>query len=355
MGDIDLAEESAGEDTEIDKLHEIARQMHNNSEIKKYSRTINNPISKSIDMTRLVFTNANVSDSGECEAMSICNETSLETSLIKTPQYLSSTQIGQMTLDVEVYSSSSPVTIGSPASRVLQIKREESVDEMSREIAKERDIHSAIQLSRSWDEISWLGDKNYSSTNELRDKRDCVEDISSPVRFIDKIHNRSLTPSPIGVPISPKHRTYRRSLSPSYLKPSLLTSKRKLDTDDESYTCSPAKRNFNSPVSASSSFSSCSSPDPPCDSFNHHFLCDDDSGCEQVFTTHTVMTVTTPSNSPLMCDIRSPNSFPFVKPRYVAPQSPLAAGVSSASIANDVVRKLSLGCPSYTFQPVVKD
>ena len=110
MADVELPDESAGEDTEMDGLHEIARQMHNQSIIKNLRRKKYDTLPKGIDVTRLVYTSANISESDECETMSISNEISLETQLIKAPEYLSGTQITQMTLDVDVFSSSSPVS-----------------------------------------------------------------------------------------------------------------------------------------------------------------------------------------------------------------------------------------------------
>ncbi|XP_066915268.1 PABIR family member 2-like [Clytia hemisphaerica] len=269
--------------------------------------------------------------------------------------------------------SPSPIPIGSPAPRVLQIRREESVDELTRERNKEWENNSAINLSRSWDETSWLGDKNFAVTNEQREKRDSLDEfvfntgsispsLSSPVRIIDKIqHNRSLTPSPIGVPISPNQRRFRRSLSPSNLRPSILSSKRKLDPDDDSMG-SPAKRSshFYPPPSSlnthqlnSHSISSCSSPDHPSDSNSNHCSCDEDSGSEPAFIAHSHSSSTshTPVSNPLSCDTRT--GFAFVKPRYVAPQSPLAAGHNShPPPSSHEVRKSTLGPSSYTFAPV---
>lgn len=108
------------------------------------------------------------------------------------------------------------------------------------------------------------------------------------------------------------------------------------------------------------SISSCSSPDHPSDSNSNHGSCDEDSGSEPAFvsrlssnssTAHAVAT------HPLSCDTRhgsssNGNSFAFVKPRYVAPQSPLAAGVNSHSAPTKEIRKSTLGPTSYTFTPV---
>ncbi|XP_057301760.1 uncharacterized protein LOC130636147 [Hydractinia symbiolongicarpus] len=352
--------------------------MQIDSDCRSLRRTISAPSVKSGDINDKapVFVQENKNPSSTLSTTSMIT-TEIDTDANKTYEqkspiqrsrsrtYSAGSQVTPMTLNVDCSSTSpSPVSIGSPAPRVIQIRREESVDELTREVAKERDITAAINLSRSWDETSWLNDKTYLLTNDTREKGDSIDDvfsslhpgISSPVRFIDKLpYNRSLTPSPIGVPISPKQRTYRRSLSPSNLRPSLLTSKRKLDPDDPESLGSPAKRNslYHSPASTISSSSSNSSPDHLLDVHIARLSGDEDS--EHVFITNSITTSATLVNNPLSCDTRPINAFAFVKPRYVAPQSPLAAGVNSSSIhqAHDSSRKASLSnCTSYTFTSV---
>ena len=294
-----------------------------------------------------------------------------------------------MTLNVDCGSiSPSPkACIGSPAPRVVQLKREESIDEVTREVAKERDTVSTIQLSRSLDEITSLAERQFgvadiSETASLDNRRNSLDEyamcpspstsVASPGRliFIDKFYqNRSLTPSPIGTPISPKQRTLRRSLSPSHLRPSLLSSlpsKRKLDPDDPDHCmATPPKRiPYNSSISTTSSVSSCSSPDHPSDTNSSLLSCDEDSGNEQMFQPHAsivsmtpIMTPITPASSPLTCDTRHPSqTYGFVKPHYVAPQSPLAAGVNSASILPDSrMNKLKPSGYSFTRFAALKD
>lgn len=133
-----------------------------------------------------------------------------------------------------------------------------------------------------------------------------------------------------------------------------------VDAEDcDSFNPSPAKRpanSFYSPVSTLSSVSSSSSPDHLSDSNLNRFSCDDDSGNENAFlpsiSQQTSLNAITPVNTPLSCDTRTTHSFAFMKPRYIAPQSPLAAGVSSASMVSDTNRKGSVNGQSYSFAPV---
>jgi len=144
-----------------------------------------------------------------------------------------------------------------------------------------------------------------------------------------------------------------------------------VDPDDADSASSPAKRspfyytppNYNThPLTTCHSLSSCSSPDHPSDSNSNHCSGDEDSGSEPAFIAHSSLTTAashTPVSNPLSCDTRQQsNSFAFVKPRYVAPQSPLAAGVSAlnshAAVANshEQNRKSTIGPNSYSFAPV---
>ena len=105
------------------------------------------------------------------------------------------------------------------------------------------------------------------------------------------------------------------------------------------------------------SISSCSSPDHPSDSNSNHGSCDEDSGSEPAFIAHTTSSsaASTSITHPLSCDTRhgnNSNGFAFVKPRYVAPQSPLAAGVNSHPTPTQEIRKSTLRPTSYTFTPV---
>eukprot|EP00794_Sanderia_malayensis_P010774 gene10774-11927_t len=258
--------------------------------------------------------------------------------------------------------------IGSPASRVIQLKQEESIDEMTREVLSERNVTSEIQLSQSWGEMSLLAEKSFSMAEDKKQTNDEVGSaFSSPVASPspNRLSNdqrlsraRSLTPSPGPLPISPRCRTIRRSLSPSGLRPSAFTSKRKIETDDMDITITPSKRIFNHHTLSTSSASTCSSPDIHFDS-SAHLSFDDDSGSDNSYPG-----TSAPSSSMSPIAVSNPNSFfydskhsqafSFLKPRYVAPPSPLAAGVHSASINQSESKKNTFATnnPNYSFTPV---
>ena len=338
-----------------------------------------------------------------------------------------------LSLNVDCGSSGrgSPVSIGSPARRIMQIRREESVDEFTREAAKERDVTSVLNLSRSLDDFSSSlldssgGERRHhnlsspSSSDTMNDKSsssdvclDSYMSIPSPVRLIEKFHhNRSLSPiggvGAGGVPISPKQRTFRRSISPSSLRPSLLIPKRKLDTDHDRdgspMLCTPAKRFYSSSSRMSgtfdSSMSSNASPDHDrvSDTSSNQYSGDDDSGSDHSFTPTRIGGSNTPS-SLLTCDMalggdtanvavgtsspnnnnsnnnnsntsnnnnsninNNSNSLLFGKFQYVAPPSPLAAGVVNNIVSHHHhhggggSRKRRLSGASYTVTTVTDD
>ncbi|XP_060858468.1 P2R1A-PPP2R2A-interacting phosphatase regulator 1 isoform X2 [Metopolophium dirhodum] len=138
--------------------------------------------------------------------------------------------------------------------RVNQLRQEETVDLINREVAHEREIHSAMQISQSWEDLSIMMDSptkpdeggqfgkqpggmhgrpnvydplhlNFSMTSApsspspTRSLRHCV----SPSLF-----KPNLSPSP-----TRKTFTSGRSLSPISMRPSTLGPvKRKCDMDD---------------------------------------------------------------------------------------------------------------------------
>ncbi len=113
----------------------------------------------------------------------------------------------------------------------------------------------------------------------------------------------------------------------------------------------PIKRVCSHPLSTSSA-SSCSSPDINFDSVQLSF--DDDSGSDQSFTstsTAAISPLTVSNPASFFYDSKHSQTFSFLKPRYVAPPSPLAAGVHSASINNEQRKNTFVGS-NYTFTPV---
>ncbi|XP_077348205.1 PABIR family member 2 isoform X3 [Lithobates pipiens] len=107
--------------------------------------------------------------------------------------------------------SSSPVRI--PSSRLHQLKREEGVDLMNRETAREREVQTAMQMSLSWEESFSL--QCFSPSLQM-----CLS-------------SNGLPPSPIPSPT--RRFTTRRSQSPiNCIRPSALGPiKRKVEMELE--------------------------------------------------------------------------------------------------------------------------
>ncbi|KAM3911486.1 PPP2R1A-PPP2R2A-interacting phosphatase regulator 1-like isoform 3-T3 [Leptodactylus fuscus] len=107
--------------------------------------------------------------------------------------------------------SSSPVRI--PSSRLHQLKREEGVDLMNQETAREREVQTAMQMSLSWEESFNL--QCFSPSLQM-----CLS-------------SNGLPPSPIPSPT--RRFTTRRSQSPiNCIRPSALGPiKRKVEMDME--------------------------------------------------------------------------------------------------------------------------
>ena len=103
-----------------------------------------------------------------------------------------------------------------------------------------------------------------------------------------------------------------------------------------------------------SSTSTCSSPDHHTfDSVNMSF--DEDSGSDYSVSSYTSASGVSPlnvNNSATFCaEAKNHNSCPFLKPKYIAPPSPLATGMHSASIQNES-KRTSTSTSTYTFTPV---
>ncbi len=124
-----------------------------------------------------------------------------------------------------------------------------------------------------------------------------------------------------------------------------------VDTDDMDFSMAPSKRVYNHTLSTSSA-STCSSPENNFDSV--HLSFDDDSGSDNSFvgaSTSVMSPITVSNPNSFFYDSRHSQTFSFLKPRYVAPPSPLAAGVHSASINNESKKNAFTGT-NYTFTPV---
>jgi len=250
--------------------------------------------------------------------------------------------------------------VGSPASRVSQLKQEESIDDMTREVLSERSVTSEIQLSQSWGGMSLLAEKSLGLNDERQIHTEEPRSLfflpvasTSPSRIANDqrfLRARSLTPSPGPLPVSPRCRTFRRSLSPNGLKPSAFVSKRKIDPDEDDVSMGRQKKLCTQ--TSLSSASSCSSPDHHTfDSVNISF--DEDSGSEYSLSNYSSASGVSPqgasgSNS-FYGEAKNQNTYPFLKPKYIAPPSPLATGMISSSLQHES-KKGSTN--AYTFTPV---
>lgn len=161
--------------------------------------------------------------------------------------------------------------INSPTSRVVQLRKEESVDERIREVEQDREVTSQIQLNQSWTELKIEDDDIRPEMMETLPSLVAMTTVSTPFIspsspvFSSRVRSRSLTPTS---PSSSRNFTYRRSLSPVPLRPSSLCfqPQRKRQRNSElqedmdispTQTHPPAKRAvFQSPLT----FSPCISP-----------------------------------------------------------------------------------------------
>ncbi|XP_040295451.1 PABIR family member 2-like isoform X1 [Bufo bufo] len=141
--------------------------------------------------------------------------------------------------------SSSPIRI--PSSKLYQLKREEGVDLMNRETAREREIQTAMQMSLSWEESFSLSDNDLDKLDKYSSPKRIdfvpVSPAPSPTRGIGKqcfspslqmfVSSNGLPPSPIPSPT--RRFTTRRSQSPNCIRPSVLGPiKRKNEMEIES-------------------------------------------------------------------------------------------------------------------------
>ncbi|XP_043275518.1 P2R1A-PPP2R2A-interacting phosphatase regulator 1 [Venturia canescens] len=194
------------------------------------------------------------------------------------------------------FSTSSPGSIPRLTPRVSQLRQEECVDVAGREAAHEKEIHSAMQISQSWEDLTLEAEglsfkDSESPTQQLtKSERQTAKRIFDPLSlnlpvgggpplcsspsptrsglgqrqcYSPGIHmvnwKSSLSPSP-----TRKAFATRRSLSPIAIRPSCLGPvKRKFELDDNSCDLQPpAKRTSNLVISNSPRLDSISSPLP---------------------------------------------------------------------------------------------
>lgn len=172
--------------------------------------------------------------------------------------------------------------------RISQLRQEECVDGLnSREVNHEREVHSAIQISQSWEDLSLVAE-NWSckSSDELTNSLQVVVGGTLPnngsggCSSPSPTNNRANLRLPYGLSPSPTRRSTfatRRSMSPIAIRPSQLGPvKRKFELDEQPssigstwnslYSQPPSKKMFcesrgSSPICQSPSSSVCPSPD----------------------------------------------------------------------------------------------
>ncbi|XP_018088614.2 P2R1A-PPP2R2A-interacting phosphatase regulator 1 [Xenopus laevis] len=127
--------------------------------------------------------------------------------------------------------ASSPICI--PSSRLYQLKREETLDVMDRETAREREVQTSMQMIVSWEESFNLSDTDLEIIEKTSSPKRIdfipVSPAPSPPRGIGKqcfspslqmfVSSNGLPPSPIPSPT--RRSSTKRSRSPvNYIRPS---------------------------------------------------------------------------------------------------------------------------------------
>ncbi|XP_032234283.1 P2R1A-PPP2R2A-interacting phosphatase regulator 1 isoform X2 [Nematostella vectensis] len=250
--------------------------------------------------------------------------------------------------------SAKPVAVGSPVSRVYQLIRDESVDD----VRHENDFLSSSRLITDLDEnMSLAGHERHTHDTPMHERRDSFEgpdmfpspapSSPSPTRFSRQIPRsaRSLTPSPIPSPTRPTV-TLRRSISPVCLRPSSLPPSLKRPTHGFELGVSPSKR-----VCDSSSQST--SPEAPCETAHLDF---DNINSIQMDTKYSLALTNTSSttllSSPMLFGEPSRINFPSYRSRFTPPRSPLAGPVTSHSVHTEASVSIGNTPACFTFAPV---
>ncbi|XP_044596026.1 P2R1A-PPP2R2A-interacting phosphatase regulator 1 isoform X1 [Cotesia glomerata] len=163
------------------------------------------------------------------------------------------------------FSTSSSVNIPRLTPRVNQLKQEECIDVAGREAAHEKEIHSAMQISQSWEDLTLdaeglsVKDSDLSSHQLQNIEKQMIKKFVDPLNLnLPVVNNTSFcsSPSPTRSSLgqrqcyspglstvqwknnlspSPTRKSFamRRSLSPIALRPSCLGPvKRKFDLDN---------------------------------------------------------------------------------------------------------------------------
>ncbi|KAJ8982444.1 hypothetical protein NQ317_010184 [Molorchus minor] len=144
------------------------------------------------------------------------------------------------------FSASFSQVPGSPVAglrltpRINQLRQEEHEGlSNTRELAHEREIHHAMQISQSWEELNIMNDTAESKSSKMGPLQ-----ISLPPHQNYSFMCNSPSPTRTGFQSPTRSRTIiRRSASP-VLRPSPLGVKRKLDEDKLDFHTSPRAKRF---------------------------------------------------------------------------------------------------------------
>uniref|UniRef100_A0A1A9UYL3 Protein FAM122A n=1 Tax=Glossina austeni TaxID=7395 RepID=A0A1A9UYL3_GLOAU len=200
--------------------------------------------------------------------------------------------------------------------RVSQLRQEECIDMNSREINHEREVHSVMQMSQSWEDLTLVAENWSCKSDDLSNPLQVVlpsaaNSCSSP----SPTSNRAGMRLPYGLSPSPTRRTFatRRSMSPIAMRPSQLGPvKRKFELDDNSannwniYSQPPMKKIFTESRGSSPSCQSPSSVCPSPDSGTYDGRITPKLFISKLCTSHT-NTTNSSCSSPMSA---SPNSTP---------------------------------------------
>lgn len=129
------------------------------------------------------------------------------------------------------------------APRISQLRQEECIDVQNREATHEREVHTALSISQSYEDLTLVLNENWTCKS--------TEEFSNPLHVSLPNSNLCSSPSPTnrhnvirlqcGMSPSPTRRSFatRRSMSPIAIRPSPLGSvKRKFDMIDDGNSCS---------------------------------------------------------------------------------------------------------------------
>lgn len=151
--------------------------------------------------------------------------------------------------------SSSPQQSPVMPFRINQLKHEEGMDVTNREVAHEREVQSALQMSLSCEDLTLT--EPFMPTEPKRSVMEPLHIFASPVPTCSSLsptrgRKQCYSPSmlqPVRSPNpSPTRKIFRRSLSPIAIRPSHFPVKRKCELDDRENYCSPNKRFYSGPL-----------------------------------------------------------------------------------------------------------